>query len=75
MSGTQSTFWELDDEWQPVPVRNTVIAPASVRDVDDFCRRWHYSGTGGNAMWRWGLWAGETLLGVVAYNLPTRAGL
>jgi hypothetical protein len=73
MSGTQSTFWELDDEWQPVPVRNTVIAPASVRDVDDFCRRWHYSGTGGNAMWRWGLWAGETLLGVVAYNLPTRA--
>lgn len=53
-------------------VRDMVVGPASVADVQEFARRYHYTGTGGNATWRWGLWHGATLLGVVAYNLPTR---
>ena len=53
-------------------VRDMTVAPATTRDVQEFSRRYHYTGTGGNASWRWGLWHGVTLLGVVAYNLPTR---
>lgn len=53
-------------------VRDMTVAPASVADVKEFARRYHYTGHGGAALWRWGLWNGPTLHGVVAYNLPTR---
>lgn len=53
-------------------VRDMVVGPVSTSDVQEFSRRYHYTGTGGNMTWRWGLWHGVTLLGVVAYNLPTR---
>lgn len=54
------------------PVRDLTVSAVSTRDVDEFSHRYHYTATGGNASWRWGLWHGMTLLGVVAYNLPTR---
>lgn len=69
----QSSFWDLDDLTEPVRVRDTVVGPATTRDVSEFCRRFHYTYGGGNMMWRWGLWHGVTLLGVIAYNLPTRS--
>lgn len=53
-------------------VRDMTIGPVSVSDVREFGRRYHYTGGEGNAAWRWGLWNGVTLHGVVAYNLPTR---
>lgn len=47
------------------------IGPVSARDVREFTHRYHYTGLGGNAQWRWGLWRGAVLYGVVSYNLPT----
>lgn len=68
---TRSLFDVEDVEVMP-KVRETIIAPVTPSDVQQFTHRYHYSGVGNNAMWRWGLWHGATLLGVVAYNLPTR---
>lgn len=53
-------------------VRDMIVAPVSGSDVHEFARRYHYTETGGAATWRWGLWHGPVLHGVVAYNLPTR---
>lgn len=53
-------------------MRDLTISSVSTSDVQEFSRRYHYTGTGGNATWRWGLWHGPVLMGVVAYNLPTR---
>ena len=69
---SQASFWDADDLTEPIRVRDTVVGPASTADVGEFCRRYHYTNTGGSALWRWGLWHGVTMLGVVAYNLPTR---
>ena len=69
---SQASFWDADDLTEPIRVRDTVVGPASTADVAEFCRRYHYTNTGGNMTWRWGLWHGVTMLGVVAYNLPTR---
>ncbi len=66
------TFWDIDDHTSEIRVRDCVVAPVSSRDVDEFAKRWHYTRSGGAASWRYGLWHGVTLLGVVAYNLPTR---
>jgi hypothetical protein len=51
-------------------VRDMTIGPASTGDVEEFCRRHHYTGSAGTPSWRWGLWHGVTLMGVVAYNVP-----
>lgn len=53
-------------------VRDMTVGPVSTRDVQEFARRYHYTQTGGNTSWRYGLWHGVVLLGVVAYNLLTR---
>ncbi len=54
-------------------VRDMTVSPVSTRDVREFAHRYHYTVTGGNMTWRWGLWNGPVLHGVVAYNLPTRS--
>ena len=69
---SQASFWDADDITEPIHVRDTIVGPASTADVREFCQRYHYTNTGGNAAWRWGLWHGATMLGVIAYNLPTR---
>lgn len=53
-------------------VRDMFVAPVSGADIAEFARRYHYTKTGGAATWRWGLWDGPVLHGVIAYNLPTR---
>jgi hypothetical protein len=65
-------FWDAEDGAERAPVRDYLCSKISTKDVEEFCRRYHYTGTGGNMMWRYGLWEGPTLLGVVSYNLPTR---
>ena len=65
-------FWDAEDGAERAPVRDYICTKISTRDVEEFCRRYHYIGTGGNMMYRFGLWEGVTLLGVVVYNLPTR---
>jgi hypothetical protein len=64
------SLFEADDN--PTPkVRDMTVGPVSTEDVDLLCRRYHYTATGGSATWRWGLWDGPFLMGVVAYNMPT----
>ena len=70
---SQASFWDVDDITEPIRVRDTVVGPASTADVREFCQRYHYTHVGNNINWRWGLWHRHTLLGVVAYNLPTRS--
>ena len=68
------SLWDVEDDSTSTTMRvaDMTVAPAGKRDVEEFCRRYHYTSTGGNMSWRWGLWHGVTLMGVVAYNLPTR---
>lgn len=51
------------------------ISKVSAADVMEFTKRYHYAGeAAANACsWRYGLWSGATLYGVVSYNLPTRS--
>lgn len=61
------------DERELPKVREMQIGPVSVSDVQEFAIRYHYTHAARNALWRWGLWSGPVLLGIVAYNLPTRS--
>lgn len=66
------SLFDVEDVEVMPKVRDMAVAPVSTRDVIEFARRYHYTETGGNMAWRWGLWHGAVLHGVVAYNLPTR---
>lgn len=66
-------LWDVEDGDERSPVRDYMCTKVSTRDVEEFCRRYHYTGTGGSMNWRYGLWDGHTLIGVIAYNMPTRA--
>lgn len=67
------SLFDVESETSVPKVRDMTVSPASTRDVQEFARRYHYTGVGNNANWRWGLWHGVVLHGVVAYNLPTRS--
>jgi adenine modification enzyme len=67
------SLWDVEDIATMPAVRDMFVGPAATADVQEFARRYHYTGIGNNANWRWGLWYGATLLGVVSYNLPTRS--
>jgi len=64
-------LFDVDDIEDVGRVSDMVVAPVSTGDVAEFTRRWHYTGGPGSALWRYGLWAGHVLVGVVAYNIPT----
>jgi hypothetical protein len=66
------SLWDAEDLDVMPAVREMTVGPASTEDVREFARRYHYTGLGNSATWRWGLWHGVTLLGVVSYNLPTQ---
>jgi hypothetical protein len=70
---TGPSLWDVEDATEIPKVRDMIVAPVGTADVQEFARRYHYSGVGNNANWRWGLWNGVVLNGVVAYNLPTRS--
>lgn len=72
-TGEVRSLWDVEDEDSFPPVREMMVGPVSASDVSEFCGRYHYTGLGNNAHWRYGLWSGVVLLGVVAYNLPTRS--
>lgn len=67
------SLFDVEDVASMPAVADTFVAPVGPRDVQEFCERYHYSETGGNMTWRYGLWNGVTLLGIVSYNLPTRS--
>lgn len=66
------SLFDADDVESFSPVRQMAVHPVTVGDVEEFARRWHYSGSAGSALWRYGLYDGAVLVGVVAYNLPVR---
>lgn len=70
--GSRVSMFDVEDVEDMPKVRDMVVAPVGTADVQEFARRYHYTETGGNMTWRWGLWDGPVLHGVVAYNLPTR---
>lgn len=72
MSIHKMSLFDVEDVQNQPKVREMIIAPVSGSDVHEFAQRYHYTETGGAATWRWGLWNGAVLHGVVAYNLPTR---
>jgi len=65
------SLFDVDDVDSFGDVRSMIVDRVPSRDVDEFCHRWHYTNTGGNMTWNYGLWDGITLVGVVSYNLPT----
>lgn len=69
------SLFEVEDVEQQPKVRDMVVAPASTADVREFVERYHYTASAPNntSLWRWGLWNGAVLHGVVSYNIPTRA--
>jgi hypothetical protein len=67
------SLWDVEDQEQMPKVRDMTLGPAPPSDVREFAARYHYTGLGNNINWRWGLWHGMVLLGVVCYNLPTRS--
>lgn len=66
------SLFDVEDVQDMPAVRDMHVGAVSASDVDEFCQRYHYAIGGGNRSYRWGLWHGVTLLGIVAYNLPTR---
>lgn len=72
MNAWEVSLFDVEDQAVMPSVRDMTVAPVSSADVKEFGSRYHYTGSGGSALWRWGLWHGACLHGVVAYNLPTR---
>ena len=72
MTAHEMSLFDVEDVVDQPKVRDMIVGPVSGSDVQEFARRYHYTETGGNMSWRWGLWNGPVLHGVVAYNLPTR---
>jgi hypothetical protein len=68
----QVSLWDVDDVDTFGPVAGMTVGPVEQIDVREFCRRWHYTNSGGSALWNYGLYDGPTLVGVVSYNLPVR---
>jgi hypothetical protein len=72
-AGPSRSLWDVEDVEDVPPVREMILGPAPASEVREFAARYHYTGLGSNANWRWGLWHGAVLFGIVSYNLPTRS--
>ena len=72
MTANEISLFDVENVETMPKVRDMTVGPASMRDVREFARRYHYTGMEGSAAWRWGLWYGPVLHGVVAYNNGTR---
>ncbi len=72
VTANEMSLFDVEDVEEMPKVRDMIVAPVSNSDVTEFSRRYHYTGLPGNALWRWGLWHGPVLHGVVAYNTGNR---
>lgn len=69
---TVVSLFDVDNTEDRPRVADMTIGGVTTKDVTEFANRYHYSRTGGGQCWRWGLWHGAVLYGLVVYNLPTR---
>jgi hypothetical protein len=65
------SLFDVEDVEDVPRVSEMQVAPVSMKDTLEFCSRYHYTERAGHAMWRWGLWHGPILYGVIAYNWPS----
>lgn len=70
---SQVSLFDVENVEEMPKVRDMTVGPVAGSDVREFAKRYHYTGVGNNINWRWGLWHGPVLHGVVTYNLPTRS--
>ena len=71
MSAHEMSLFDVEDvEVQP-KVRDMTVGCVSSSDVREFAKRYHYTGSADSIAWRWGLWDGAVLHGVIAYNMLT----
>lgn len=71
MTAHAMSLFDVEDVEQQPKVRDMVVGPVSSADVREFAKRYHYTGSADSIAWRWGLWNGPVLHGVVAYNMLT----
>lgn len=71
MTALEMSLFDVENVEQMPKVRDMVVGPVSSADVREFSRRYHYTGSADSIAWRWGLWDGPVLHGVVAYNMLT----
>jgi hypothetical protein len=64
------SLFDVEDVEQMPKVRDMTVGPVSTSDVREFVRRYHYIGSDSSA-WRWGLWHGPVLYGVIGFNVLT----
>lgn len=67
------SLFDVEAQTTMPKVRDMTVGPVSTADVSEFAHRYHYAVTAGTMNWRYGLWNGPVLHGVVAYNSPTRS--
>ena len=74
MAASEISLFDVEDVVVQPKVRDMIVAPVRTKDVMEFVARYHYTASAppNTASWRWGLWHGPVLHGVVSYNLPTR---
>lgn len=62
---------DVDDAAMMPPVREMTVAPVPMQELREFVWRYHHTGHTGMGLRRFGLWHGMTLLGVIAFGMPT----
>ena len=65
------SLFDVDDATGFSSVADMTVSRVPPKDVNEFCRRWHYTSHGGATSWSYGLWDGVVLVGVCSYNMPT----
>jgi hypothetical protein len=65
------SLFDVENVEEMPKVRDMIVGPVGARDVREFAKRYHYTGSADSIAWRWGLWDGAVLHGVVAYNMLT----
>lgn len=75
MTAHEMSLFDVEEVCVQPKVRDMTVAPVTTRDVQEFARRYHYTGIANRntCLWRWGLWHEAVLHGVVSYNRPTRS--
>jgi hypothetical protein len=71
MAASEISLFDVEDVVVQPKVRDMNVGPVSMKDTLEFCSRYHYTERAGHAMWRWGLWCGPVLYGVICYNWPS----
>ena len=67
----EMSLFDVENVAQQPKVRDMSVGPVAAHDVREFAKRYHYTGSADSIAWRWGLWDGPVLHGVVAYNMLT----